>query len=226
MVKSILTTPSGMWETYEIKCEFCEDIYGGKPANKELIDSWIKAKTGYDDEATKVQIKEAKELLEETEAEAEELRDSTYNIFLRDDNGLYIECRQVKAMLRECFSVLQIFVKQRGTKQIFQHALEVESEGAAGNRIYLGVKKPTGIIEQAIHVDTAQGKRSALKACEYVSGAQVMFRIKILATAAADKRHISEEMLKKVLVLAESDGLGASRSQGIGKFKVIGFKKL
>lgn len=222
---SVLKAPKDFYDTYRVKCRFRERIVGGHPASSELIAAWIRKHTGHDDELTKQQIAEAQDARSEAERLAEQLKESTYNIFLRDENGLYIETRQVKACLRECFSTQRIFVTKAGTKQIFQHAFFVDGIRHQ-SRVYLGVMEPTGVEEKPIHVSGPQGPRNALKAAEYVEGAEIQFIIRVLKTAPADKRHISMEMLNDVLYQAQDDGLGADRSQGAGKFDVIEFAKV
>lgn len=222
---SVLKAPKDFYDTYEVNARFRERCMGGQPANKELIASWIKAKTGYDDDQTAEQIADAEAKRAEAERFAEELKDATYNLFLRDEHGLYIETRQVKALLRECFSVQRVFVEKSGSKQIFQHALFVDGLEHP-SRIYLGREKADGVDEGPIHVNGPQGPRNALKASEYVENAEIAFRIRVLKTSLNDKRHIGQKMLEAVLYHAQDDGLGADRSQGAGKFDVTKFEKV
>ena len=94
-------------------------------------------------------------------------------------------------------------------------------------RVYLGRKEPDGQEEGPIHVQTAQGPRTAIKRVDYVEDVSLSFEVWTLKkqnnSDAEKKRHIGKEDLEKMLALAQENGLGADRSQGSGKFDVIEF---
>ena len=204
----------GKW-TVEIQTR--DKLCGGTPRTPEMIEGWVKAKTGYSDE-------QAKELAAEAIEDIQgQLTDASWNGFRADERGLYIETRQVKAMLRECFTVQRLFVKRRGSKQIYQHGLEIKG-AEHPRRIYLDRGEPDGCDESPIHVMTPQGPRSALKRVDYVKGALLSFELWRYKTIPQETRHIGEEALVAALTLAQENGLGADRSQGQGKFDVVGFE--
>ena len=208
-----------IYNKWHIKLEFRNLICGGVPRNPELIESWIKAKTGHEDE-------KAKELTEEAiEAMKVELTDASWNGFKADKgHGLYIEARQVKAMFREGFTMTKVFVKKRGSKQMYQHGLEIKGIEHP-EHLYLGRDKADGSMENPIHVQTAQGPRSALKRLDYIKGATVEFELWIYKVDAKETRSIGEKELIHELTLLQEDGCGADSSQGNGKFDVIEFRK-
>jgi CRISPR/Cas system CSM-associated protein Csm3 (group 7 of RAMP superfamily) len=123
--------------------------------------------------------------------------------------------------MRECGSILGIFQKKRGSKQIYQHGMEIK--GLENEfRIYINDCEDPLREEKPIHVDTPQGKRNALKRTDhFIEGATLEFRIWILKTDPSETRHIGEKDTKLMLTLAQENGLGANRSQGSGKFEVI-----
>jgi len=82
------------------------------------------------------------------------------------------------------------------------------------------VKDPDGCIESAIHVMTPRGPRSALKRCDYVQQATASFEIWVAGATVTTKD------LKELLMLGQEVGLGASRSQGYGKFTLEEFKPI
>jgi hypothetical protein len=212
--------PEHLYDRYLVKITLRDKICGGTPKNPDLIKDWIKAGTGFDDEQTVAQTKEAQDAL------IEETTEKSWNGFPGDlEAGLFIWSRQVKALFKECASMLRITVDKRGSKQIFQHAFEIKGLDKA-DRIYLRTSKPTGFDEGPIHVQTAQGPRTALKRVDYVERPTLSFMVWVLATHTAETRHVGEKDIRKMLLFGQENGLGADRSQGRGKFDVVGFEPL
>jgi hypothetical protein len=209
-----------LYRVYRIRLVFRDRVMGGYPKNPKLIASWIKARTGHDDDITRQQVEAANEAME-----MQAIEDSTWTGFPSDANGLYLETRALKAAWRESLSVLQIFVKKTGSKQIYQHAFFVEGEQHQ-DRVYLGRMEPDGDLERAIHPSTPQGKRSALKRTDFVERAEITYLLKVLDTASQEKRHLGMSELRKALALMQDNGLGADRSQGFGKFDVVELEQI
>lgn len=232
-----------LYNRYLVKIQMRDRLVGGIPETEELIAAHIRARTGHDDERTKQQIAEvlaarkaaktpkaaiaaaaSHEAL--TEEKVEEAVEKASNGFLADEGGLYIHARNVKAMLRESWDLAQVSKKQRGSKQIQQHGMEVKAPGGQHERIYLDRKEPDGFEEKPIHVMTPQGPRHSLKRNDYVTKASLSFEIWLYKVHPSETRYVSEELLKKLLVHAQENGLGADRSQLHGKFDVVGFEKI
>ena len=138
-------------------------------------------------------------------------------------HGLYIETRQVKAMLKQSASLLRITTQKIGSKQILAEGMEVKGLPPTPERLYLGCEQPDGHNEGPIHVKTAQGPRTSIKRVDYVERAELRFEIWVLKTAAQEKRHIGKADLERILTHAQENGLGADRSQTRGKFDVVKF---
>ena len=215
---------SELYDKYTIAITIRERMDGGVPKDPKLIKQWVASKTGHDDEKTQKQIEEH---MPDVEAATEEVAETMWCGFKRDAERdfIYIETRQIKAMLRECCVVLGITKKKRGSRQIIQHGFEVKGlEG--GSKVPIEVKSE-GSSEGAIHVMTPQGPRSALKRVDYVGpGSSLKFNLWVLKTTPQETRHIGKADILKMLALAQEDGLGANRSQGAGKFDVTSFEKL
>jgi hypothetical protein len=227
-----------MYDIYRMTIKFREHIHGGMPKSEDLIRMWVESRTGHSDKKTDEQVEEAIEVAVEEEAER------NWVGFASDKRGLFIYARNIKAMFRENASVLQITVKKRGSKQILQHGFEVKAlkeklpplveelkEGEQeppfkADRIYFHQGKPDGVEERPIHVMTAKGPRTALKRNDYGECVELSFEVWILATHAAENRHIGEKELVAMLTLAQENGLGADRSQGHGKFDVVEFEQV
>lgn len=207
-----------LYDVYQVTLRIRDKICGGMPKNPELLKGWIAASTEHNDATTTQQEKDAREvLLTPTE-------EKSWNGFPADEKGLFIWSRQVKALFKECASMLRITVEKRGSKQIFQHGFEVKGPDRA-DRVYLGKKDADGSDEGPIHVQTAQGPRTAIKRVDYVSGVDIKFEVWVLTTNGNETRHIGEKELKLLLNFGQENGLGADRSQGHGKFDVIEFSK-
>jgi hypothetical protein len=217
--RSIISS-NHLYDRYHVKLAFRDRLHGGIPKNKELLDGWIKASTGYEDEIQKGLVEEAKQQM------LDEVSERSWNGFYREpEKGIYVETRQIKAMFKECATVLQITKKKLGSKQIFQHAFFVDAVDG-GKRVYVGKQKEDGREEGPIHIMTAQGPRTALKRVDYVENVVLEFYVRVLKTAAQENRHIGEDDMRQMLALAQDNGFGADRSQGNGTFDVVAFEKL
>jgi hypothetical protein len=219
---------TGLYDHYDVAIRFRDRLCGGTPKNPDLLQSWIAATTEHNDDATSEQVKAAREaLLEPTE-------EKSWIGFPGDSRGLFLWARQVKALFKECATLLRVTEQKRGSKQIFQHAFEVKSKltGAPADRLYITngdgkpVSKPTAFAEGPIHVSTAQGPRTALKRVDYIVHAGLAFEVWVLKTEPGEKRHVGEAEIVKMLTFGQENGIGADRSQGHGKFDVVSFERV
>ncbi len=206
-----------LYDIYQVTVKFREKICGGFPKNPDLIKDWIKAGTGFDDKQTEVQTQEALKELTDTVTE------KSWNTFKADkEKGIYIESRQIKALFKECATMLRFTKNKRGSKDLLQHGFEIKAMDG-GQRHYLGRKEPDGNEEGPIHVQTPQGPRTALKKVDYCEGVELTFEIWVLKTHPADSRYLGEKDIVEMLTFGQEDGIGADRSQGMGKFDVTDF---
>jgi len=206
-----------------------ENIVGGTPKNPKLIDAWINAKN------KELTAEEREKLANATRKELGELSAEVaaknHVGFRQDKNGLFVEGRHVKAMLKESSNIIKTITpggrgkKSDGDKEVpgitnlkskVAERLFVEEDC-----IYLGQMEPDEITERPIHVMTAMGPRDSIKRCEIVHDVEISFTL---------RRHRGNEVPEKtmlaILDYAQTMGLGADRSQGHGKFKVLSVEKL
>lgn len=212
--------PRPLYDIYQVSIQFRHRVYGGCPKNRDLIKSWIEASTGHADEISEAITEDAKQKM------IDDVTEKSWNGFFRDEEkGIYVECRQVKAAIKQCASVLGITRKKTGSKQILSEGGEVKAMDG-GDRLYFEPKRdePDGFEERPIHVMTAQGPRTALKRVDFVEGARLNFQVWLLKTAAQEKRHVGEDELVQILTMMQENGVGADRSQGGGKFDIVHFE--
>lgn len=194
-----------LFDLFQVKLRFRDKILGGVPRSAEAVKSWLTARA-------------LGRLLEETLSEVELVANEevAWMGFKRDARGLFIESRQVKAMIKECAVTLSLTKEVRGLRQHLVYGTFVKPD-----RIYLGVDEPTGTMEVVGQVQSPRGPRSILKKVDYVQGPEIEFEIWTLLNGK-----LSGEYLRRVLELGQESGLGAMRTQGYGQFDVIGFHPL
>jgi len=210
-----------MYRLYQVVLRFEDRVCGGIPKHPNVIRAWVEARTGYDDERAEEIIKEAKNAMQATDTLGEKEEIKAWTGFKVDDCGLYLESRQVMAMLKESANVLkgikgsEPIIKIKNLKARLAERVFVEP-----SKIYLLPmrQEPDGYEEHTIRVMTPRGPRSAIKRFDYIEGARVEFTLRVL-----DDGLIGEAELRQILDLAEHLGLGANRSQGYGQFEVASF---
>ena len=118
--------------------------------------------------------------------------------------------------------MLRFTKNKRGSKDLLQHGFEIKAMDG-GQRHYLDRKEPDGNEEGPIHVQTPLGPRTALKKVDYCEGVELTFEIWVLKTHPSDSRYLGEKDIVEMLTFGQEDGIGADRSQGMGKFDVADF---
>jgi hypothetical protein len=190
-------------------------LVGGIPSDPNVAEGWLKTKLA----ETQIQrddlIRAAvAEVMAERGVDAEvatKIVDTNKHLngFKRDEQGLYIEGRQVKAGIKEAANVR--WPKERwgpsrkGTLSFFAEHVFVQED-----RLYLGVTEPTGVSQRFVH--TWRG--SGIQYEEYVDDVDVSF------TVATDHA-FTEEQWGLLWLTGEQQGIGATRSQGYGRYKVV-----
>lgn len=212
-----------LWTRFNITIQIRNRIIGGTPVNPQLIEGWVKAHVP--DESKRAKLVEAtKEELADAVTEAV---DESRCTFKRNDMGLYIEGRQLKAMFKEAANILRPMLEKsekKDTKKSRFTALRAklaERLFVEEERVHLTrldgsrIREPDGNEERAIHVMTAMGPRTALKSVDWVGPCEINFTIKLLNDGVVDI-----DLVKILLEYAGENGLGADRSQGNGLFDV------
>jgi hypothetical protein len=194
-------------------------IAGGTPTDPKVAEGWLKTKlVDSKDDLLREQVAEV--MMERgvsTEEAAKVIsKEKHLNGFKRElETGeLYIEGRQVKAMIKENANIR--WPKERwgptrkGTLSFFAEHVFVPED-----HVGLGVSEPSGVNQRFVH--TFRG--SGIQYEEYVDDAELSF------TVTTDYDFQAQEWAMLWLT-AEQNGLGASRSQGYGRFDVVDWKKI
>lgn len=216
------------FKTYRVEIEV-ECLVGGKPATTEMVEAWVSAtcKKKSDDERQRI-VEAHLEQLDET---TDEVKDKQSNVFGRVNGQLVIEGRQLKAMLKEAANIIKDVAPGRLNRKTGKEEKGIHNfRSKMADQVFvteetipLDRTEPDEINERPIHVMTAQGPRSSIKRTERVLGARIAFTVKRRYGAGEG---VPEKALLAVLDYAQSIGLGAERSLGRGKFRVLSVEKV
>jgi hypothetical protein len=151
---------------------------------------------------------------------AETLKRETQTVgFGSNGNGLYLEDRCVKAMLRECVNIA--FAGERwgktrkGPKSFFVERVFVEPE-----EIPLERDEPDGTHLFIGHISDRMGRRATLTMYDYCERPRLGFDVLVHQEAAK----VLDKHWGTIWQLAEQIGLGSLRSQSQGKFDLVGWE--
>lgn len=196
-------------------------IAGGIPSDPKVAEGWLRTKLGDKDdlirEAVATTMIERSVSAEEAARIVDEYKH--LNGFKRDDLGLYIEGRQLKAAIKEAASVAMAADKLKGRgwgktnkgllSYVAEHVFVLE------DRLHLGVAEATGVNQRFVH--TFRG--SGIQYEEYVDNAVIDF------TLISDHDFEDREWAM-IWLSGQQQGIGASRSQGFGRYEVTRWDKV
>lgn len=232
---------SSVFTRYSVELTFRDKIMGGVPKDPKVIQGWLRSKAGIGEERELAQVAartmsengadlgvsasalmemDANELYELMDRASEEMAASKQtNGFKCGEDGLYIEDRQVKAMLKESTNIL--FAGDRwGKTKKGPRAFVAERVFVKPQRIYLGVEEPTGIELVVGHVSDKMGKRSTLTYHEYIESPVIEFELEVV------RDELTLDQWADLWTHAQENGLGALRSQSHGRFDITKWKRL
>lgn len=218
---------SDLFARYRVTLRLTNRIMGGVPKDPKVIEGWIKSKMGLPEGA------EMREMVWRTmlelghnlgpEASEEQMdaaiaatvADKSTNGFKRNDTGLIVEGRQVKAMLKENVNILfgaqKFGPTRKGAKGYVAERIFVEEDA-----IPLGRREPDGVELFIGHVTGPQGPRATLTYYEYAERPEISFTVLSLQDC------LSPAQWEQIFEQAEQNGLGSLRSQGYGRFALVG----
>lgn len=221
---------SSVFTTYRATIQIRDKIMGGTPKDPKAIEGWIKKNAGLaGDELRRLTIRTLIENgMDLSENPTDEEIDKAIgdiaalkqtNGFKRDETGLYIESRTVKAMLKESTNVVFAGHEKWGKTNKGPRNFLAERVFVNPEKIYLGVEEPTSMLMFVGHISGPKGPQSTLTYIEYVDHPRITFDVIVLGD------EIKEDHWPKIWVHAQENGLGALRSQGFGRFDVEEWEK-
>ena len=209
-----------IWTTYHVELQIRELLCGGVPKDPSTLLTFTRVRTGHEDDITTGQVEELEETVTPDTLSPDNLKNVT--TFQRDEHGLFLHERNIKAMLKECAQVLGFNKKLRGLKQVNQHGLFVKGQ-LETDRVYLEdpetgeyMTAVSGELVSPVHAWTG----SSIKRTEYVQRPILRFDLWVLADSPW-----TDEAWQRVWMLAQENGIGACRSQGYGKFDLLAFTR-
>jgi hypothetical protein len=221
----VLDNQSQLFVHYDAQLTFRDKLLGGVPKDPKLIEGWLRAKAGLESgqELRRALLRTLSELGLNASGEttSEDLIHASEELvarrlttgFKRGEQGLYIEARQIKALLKECTNIL--FAAERwgptrkGPKSFLAERVFVQPD-----RVWLGTDAPDGLEQVVGHLSGPTGPVSTLGYHEYVVRPTLTFSVWVVRDL------ISASQWADVWVLAQEIGLGAVRSQGHGRFQL------
>lgn len=194
------------------------NLAGTIPSDPRVTEGWLRTKfQDNDDLIRKLVVETAVERgvsVDEAIDRVDELRH--LNGFKRDENGLYYEGRQLKAMLKEAASVAanagKLSTKGWGNPDNAAYKKQLkgwfpEHVHVLEDHLSLGCDEPSGIEQRFIH--SRHG--SAIQYEEVVHEATLRF------TVVTDYE-FKERDWAMIWLTGEQEGIGGSRPQGCGRF--------
>lgn len=237
----IFDIASDVFVTYSARLRFRDRVMGGTPKNPKIIEGWLRSKAGIEqeEEIRRATLRTLLELgaevtpdmtFEELEKASEALAASRQtNGFKLGEQGLYLESRTVKAMLKESVNILYPhgsgkWGSRKTTDRKSGEEKDVGGKGAKSfvaervfvspDRLWLGRTEPDGVEMFIGHVMGKAGPQSTLTYHEYVEGAVIEFDVMVL------RDEVRAEYWPEIWVHCQENGLGALRSQGFGRFDI------
>lgn len=217
---------NNLFTQYRVTAAFRNKIMGGIPKDPKTIEGWLTSKAGVTDEEEVrymtrrtllelgIDIPESANIAEMMQAAEAIAATKSTNGFKRDTTGLYVEGRQIKAMMKEATNVL--FAGERwGPTRKGPKSYLAERVYVGEDTVPLGRTEPDGVDMVIGHVTGPQGPKSTLTYHEFCEGCEITFTVMSLQDC------ISADQWQTILILAQELGLGALRSQGHGRFDVL-----
>ena len=249
-VRGIFDDITDRFVKYRVRIQFEDKVCGGIPNDPKIIESWIASKTGIKDEE-RLRAMAAKFIamdggvdpnasvdLGVLDKAVEDVANVTnLCVFRRDENGIYLENRHIKACLRESTNILYAGTRfgptKKSPKSFVAERLFVEEM-----RIYLCERDDSGLVRNKRradgtltftgHVSGPTGERSVLTRYEYANQPEVSFHLLVATDPKTNTLYddLDERRIMETLAHCQRIGLGALRSQSMGMFKVVDWARI
>lgn len=199
-------------------------LVGGVPSDPKVIEGWLKTKTMAKDDILRQMVAEAMTerggvMLDEA---IEAVAEKSINGFKRDESGLYIEGRQVKAAIKEATNIARATDKlpsRFGTTKMGALKLAAEHVFVVEDRIYLGRQIADGVQQRFVHASGPTGPRTGIQYEEFALDVKLEFHVKT-------DYEFSDKEWAMIWLTGQEQGIGASRSQGFGRYTVESWERI
>lgn len=210
------TAADQAWRKLRITIQIRDKLLAGKPANLSAANAMLKAR-GLDEF-----VAEAKDIVspaEKQEAADKIAKDEGLCEFHRREGhpGIWMPSNNVKAGLKENWSVLGLRVKVRGSRGALAEGIFVAGDEDS-DWIRIG-DAPDSVYEAVAHTMSMQGPVSSVKRHEVALRPLLTFQVWIAKVSAVAEK-ISDDELAQCMIHFGEHGVGACRSQGFGRFDV------
>jgi hypothetical protein len=224
--KKVFGIAADLWTEYHASLAFRDKLVGGVPKDPKLIEGWLRSQAGIEDPYD-LRLAVMRTVAEvgggpaphgdgdgiDQAAVALAAQKRTTGFKLGPD-GLYVESRQVKAMLKESTNV--VFAGERwGPTRKAARSFFAERVFVHPDQLPLGAREPSGAETIVGHLSGPAGPRSTLGCYEYVERPVLDFRVQVLRDC------ITPDQWRDIWCHAQESGFGALRSQGYGRFDVV-----
>lgn len=192
------------------------NLAGGTPSDPRVAEGFLKTKLADKDDLIREMVTQIMVdrgiTADEAVIEADKLKH--LNGFKRDDQGLYIEGRQLKAAIKEAAGVARatdkLKAKWGATNKgvlgfVAEHIMVVEDV------LHLGVTEPSRVLQSF-----PKNPRTGQTGIQYT---EVIDEASFDCTIISDHKFTDQEWAMLWLT-GEQQGIGASRSQGFGRYEV------
>lgn len=221
-----------IWTTYTVTLQFRDKVMGGVPKNPRIMAGWLRTRMKLEEDAAElrqVMVRILRELgaevhermtFDELDAAAEALAAvKQTNGFKQNAAGLYVEGRCIKAMLKEATNVMfageRWGVTRKGPKAFVAERVFVDPDA-----IPLGMVEPSGVELFIGHTTGPKGPQSNLTYHEYAARPCITCQVRAL------RDELTADQWASLWTYAEENGFGALRSQGYGRFDVVGWEQV
>lgn len=246
---SVFATTNTPYTDYRCTIAMTNWLAGGQPKERRLIEGWL-TKAGLGDDAKQVlllnQLQKIgadptnPEIADVQQAAEDIAAEKTVTTFCRDEQGIYIEGRTMKALIKESVAINYGGERTLKMKDDRYKGISGVSSGGKGyknataERVFVDehrirlyrpdgtlITEPDGQELFIGHVTGPQGKRSTLSYFDYVAPPAIaIFTVKVL------DNFIQPDEWARIWQHAEYNGWQAKRSQGFGTFKVIDWQRV
>ncbi|HSD86086.1 MAG TPA: hypothetical protein VLB44_01180 [Kofleriaceae bacterium] len=217
-------TAAKKWRTIQVHLKVRDKLLAGKPKHLDAAKAMLAAR-GLED-----QIEAIPEDPAQRAAIASAVSEEGINEFHRrpGKEGIWLPTNNLKAGLKENWSVLGYRKEYIGSRVSLAEAMFVysiqppDAPSIERDYLYLG-EKADGIETSVCHSDIQGVRMASIKRNEYLVSPTISFEMRI---ASEITHKLPDEALAAVILHMAEHGIGASRSQGHGKFDILGIEDI